>query len=204
VQNENRRVSSEESVKIYNGAKIHLNLHSSTYHEGVNSEGDFVNPRTFEIAACGGFQLVDERSELNDLFLAGKEIVTFTSVKVLKEKITWYLAHEEERKLIAQKGHERVLAEHTMEHRMNELLLNIFWDRGALLKERVAGRKESIETFIQQAGENTGLGDYLEQFQGVPEFSLKTVTAQIAKDEGALTKTETLLLMVDQLVNEKR
>ena len=204
VQNQNRRVSSEESVKIYNGAKIHLNLHSSTYHEGVNSEGDFVNPRTFEISACGGFQLVDERSELYDLFRVGEEIITFNSVADLKEKISWYLAHDEERKIIAQKGRERVLAEHTLERRMTELLIHIFGDQLLSLKQRVTGRKAPIETFIEQAGENTGLADYLEQFRGAEEFSLKTVTDQIAKGEGALTKAETLLLMVDQLVNEKR
>jgi len=204
VQNENRRVSSEESVKIYNGAKIHLNLHSSTYHEGVNQEGDFVNPRTFEISACGGFQLVDERSELNDLFRAGEEIIAFKSVADLKEKITWYLAHEKERKLIAKKGRERVLAEHTLERRMTELLIHIFGDQLAALKQKVAGRKEPVENLIEQAGENTGLAGYLEQFRGSSEFSLKTITDHIAKGEGALTKTETLLLMVDQLVNEKR
>ena len=204
VQNENRRVSSGESVKIYNGAKIHLNLHSSTYHEGVNSEGDFVNPRTFEISACGGFQLVDERSELDDLFRAGEEIITFNSVADLKEKISWYLAHEKERQLIAQKGRERVLAEHTLERRMTELMIHIFGDQFASLKQKIANRKGSVENLIEQAGENTLLTGYLEQFRGTSDFSLKTVTDQIAKGEGALTNTETLLLMVDQLVNEKR
>ncbi len=204
VQNENLRVSSEESVKIYNGARIHLNLHSSTYHEGVNSEGDFVNPRTFEIAACGGFQLVDERSELDDLLKEGEEIVTFNSIKDLKEKISYYLEHEEERQLVAQKGRERVLAEHTLERRMTEMLIHIFGDQLESLKQRVAGRKDPVEALIEQAGENTELGAYLQQFKGTLEFSLKTVTDQIAKGEGDLTKTETLLLMVDQLVNEKR
>jgi spore maturation protein CgeB len=145
VQNANRRVSSTETVKIYNGAKIQLNLHSSTYHEGVNPEGDFVNPRTFEIAACGGFQLVDQRSELSALLLEGEEIATFKSVADLREKISYYLEHEEERKLISQKGRERVLAEHTLEHRMTELLIHIFGDQLALLQQRMADRKESID-----------------------------------------------------------
>ncbi len=204
VQNENRRVSSRESVKIYNGAKIHLNLHSSTYHEGVNPDGDFVNPRTFEIASCGGFQLVDQRSELSELFREGEEIATFKNVQDMRQKIAHYLEHAEERKLIAQKGRERVLAEHTLEHRMTELLIHIFGNQLQSLKQRVAGRRESIEDFIEQAGEKTELADYLEQFRGTPEFSLKTVTDQITKGEGALTKTETLMLMVNQLVNEKR
>ena len=204
VQNENLRVSSAESVKIYNAAKINLNLHSSTYHEGVNFEGDFVNPRTFEIAACGGFQLVDARSELNDLLCEGEEIATFKDIADLKEKISWYLAHDEERNRIAQKGRERVLEEHTLECRMTELLIHVFKDQLASLKKKVAGRKDPVETFIEQAGENTELAAYLEQFRGTLEFSLKTVTDKIANGEGDLTKTETLLLMVDQLVNEKR
>jgi spore maturation protein CgeB len=204
VQNENRRVSSEETVKIYNGAKIHLNLHSSTFHESINPEGDFVNPRTFEIPACGGFQLVDERSELKDLFRAGEEIITFENVADLREKINYYLEHEEERESIARKGHKRALSEHTMEHRMTELLIHIFGDQVEILKQRMADRKEPLDVLIEQAGRNSELAEFLEPFRGTREFSLKTVIAHIAKGEGALTKPETLMLMVNQLVNEER
>lgn len=204
VQNENKRVSSEETVKIYNGAKIHLNLHSSTFHESINPEGDFVNPRTFEIAACDGFQLVDERSELADLFRTGEEIITFESIADLREKIAYYLAHEDERQLIARKGRERVLSEHTMEHRMTELLIHIFEDQVVSLKQRLADRKDPLDLLIEQAGETTELAEFLEPFRGTQEFSLKTVIAHITKGEGALTKPETLMLMVNQLVHEER
>ena len=64
--------------------------------------------------------------------------------------------------------------------------------------------KDAIQPFIEQAGENSGFAVYLDQFRVAPEFSLTSFTDQIAKGEGALTKTETLLLMVDQLVNEER
>lgn len=204
VQNGNQRVSSEETVKIYNGAKIHLNLHSSTFHESINPEGDFVNPRTFEIPACGGFQLVDERSELADLFRAGEEIITFKSVAELRDKIAYYLAHEDERQLIAHKGRERVLSEHTMEHRMTELLIHVFADRVEALKQRLADRKDPLDLLIEQAGENTELAEFLEPFRGTQEFSLKTVIDHIAQGEGALTKPETLMLMVNQLVHEEK
>jgi len=202
VQNKNNRVSSKETVKIYNGAKIHLNLHSSTFHESINSEGDFVNPRTFEIPACGGFQLVDQRSELKDLFRVGEEIITFNSVADLREKIAYYLEHEDERQLIAGKGFTRVLSEHTMEHRMMELLIHIFWDQVDSLKQQLADRKEPLDVLIEQAGANTELAKFLEPFRGTQDFSLKTVIAHIAKGEGALTKPETLILMVNQLVHE--
>lgn len=202
VQNENRRVSSEESVKIYNGARINLNLHSSTYHEGVHPEGDFVNPRTFEIAAAAGFQLVDERSELKELFRVGDEMITFVNIEDLKEKIAYYLARGEERNSIAQNSRIRVLAEHTLESRMTEMLIRVFAGRFEFLKQRIAERKEPLDVYIEQAGENTGLAQYLERFRGQPEFTLKTAVDHIGKGEGALTKTETLMLMVNQLVRD--
>ena len=200
VQNGNRRIAPEEAVKIYNAGKINLNLHSSTFHEHIHPEGDFVNPRTFEIAACGGFQLVDERSELPDLFTPEEEIVTFKSVNDLRRKIIHYLEHDEERRRIAERSRARVLAEHTLEHRMQEMLLQVYLDQPSVLKERVESRREAIDYFIEEAGEETELGQYLERFRGRADFSLKSVVDDIQDGEGALTDNEILLLMVNQLV----
>ena len=91
VQNKNKRLDPVDIVKIYNAGKVNLNLHSSTFHNGVNPVGDFVNPRTFEIAACGGFQLVDERSELAELIEPGTEVATFNSIDDLCNKVDYYL-----------------------------------------------------------------------------------------------------------------
>ncbi|MFQ5450145.1 MAG: glycosyltransferase [Nitrospinaceae bacterium] len=203
AQNGNQRVTPEEAIKIYNGGGINLNLHSSTYHEGVHPEGDFINPRTFEIAACAGFQLVDHRSELEELFKVGEEMVTFHDIEELKDKINYYLVHEEERTGIAGKASRRVLAEHTLQHRLNEMLLHIFLDHPEHLNRRLAPRKDPVDYFIRQAGEDTELGRYLEPFRGVPEFSLKTLIDPIEKGAGALNKSETLLLMLNQLIKEE-
>ena len=51
IQNHGARVSEEEAVKIFNASRINLNLHSSPYHLAINPEGDYVNPRTFDLAA---------------------------------------------------------------------------------------------------------------------------------------------------------
>ncbi len=202
LQKNSERVSSEECVKIYNGAKVNLNLHSSSFHESVNPNGDFVNPRTLEIAACGAFQLVDKREELDDMFRVGEELIDFDSMEDLKEKISYYLSHEDERKTIAAKGQARVLKEHTMEHRMKELLIRIYLDHYEKLKLRLENRKPTLNLFIDQAGSDTELGRYLTQLKDVKEFSLKTVVDHIAKGNGALTKNELLLLMLDQVVME--
>ncbi|OGW15780.1 MAG: hypothetical protein A3K09_02475 [Nitrospinae bacterium RIFCSPLOWO2_12_FULL_47_7] len=202
LQNEGDRVSSDECVKIFNGAKINLNLHSSTFHESVNPHGDFINPRTFEIAACSAFQLVDAREELYDLFNVGEEIVDFKSMDDLKGKISYYLEHEDERVKIAAKGYARVLREHTMEHRMKEMLIRVYLDNFEDLKKRLDNRKPKIAHLIEQAGADTELGRYLAQFENAKDFTIKSVVKHIEKGEGALTKNELLLLMLDEVVKE--
>ncbi len=203
VQNKSKQVTSEECVKIYNGAIINLNLHSSTYHYGINPEGDFVNPRTFEISACKGFQLVDNRKDLSHMFKKGEEIISFESLDQMREQIDYYLSRPDERNAIALKSYQRVLKEHTIEHRMQELLIHVFLDRKSALDSIGKTQRDPLDYCIEQAGANTELGKYLKQFQGQYPFSLKTVTDKIHNGEGALDKKETLFLMLDQIVKEK-
>jgi spore maturation protein CgeB len=121
LQDPTRRVTPEETVKIFGASKINLNLHSSTEPGVLVPRGDFVNPRTFELAMCGAFQLVDRRALLPELFAEG-ELATFSDIAELREKIAYYLAHEDERALIAAKARARALREHTYAARMQTLL----------------------------------------------------------------------------------
>lgn len=121
LQMEGRRVTPEECVKIFNGSAINLNLHSSVQAKTLVTHGDFINPRTFEVAACGAFQLVDRRTLMPEAF-AEDELAVFDSMGELKDKIEYYLAHPDERQAIAQRGRARVLADHTYANRMRTLL----------------------------------------------------------------------------------
>jgi len=203
VQNANRLVSRTEAVKIYNSAKININLHSSTFHAGINPEGDFINPRTFEIAACSGFQLVDHRSELSEMFHIGKEMITFSSMADLREKCHYYLNNDAERSEIANRAFLRANMEHSVEHRMQEILLHIFTDQLDSLKSRLSGRQSPLEFFIEKAEEGSELREYLNQFPTEKEFSLKTVVDHIGNGEGALSDNEIVMLMLDHVVEEK-
>ena len=118
IQNQAARVSEEDSVKVFNATRINLNLHSSPFHAGINPQGDYLNPRVFDLAACGAFQLVDWRSQLPEFFTPDKELATFTSLAEAREKISYYLAHDQERRHIAQTARKRVLREHTYAHRL--------------------------------------------------------------------------------------
>lgn len=122
VKEEGRRVSPEETAKIFNGTQVNINLHSSTSHEGVNPFGDFVNPRTFEIAACSAFQLVDCRSLLPELFVPGEEIACFAGRDDFMDRVEHYLARPEERAEMADRAMRRVLLEHTYRERMREAM----------------------------------------------------------------------------------
>ena len=122
LQRNGERLSTDDTVKVFNATKINLNLHSSVCHEGVSPFGDFVNPRTFEIASCGSFQLVDYRSMINRHFENGEEIVCYRSLEELRDNIQYYLKHSNERKKISQQSRKRILKEHTYKHRMEKLL----------------------------------------------------------------------------------
>jgi len=121
VQMAGARVSSEDCVRIFNAAKVNINLHSSIQAKEIVTGGDFVNPRTFEVAACGAFQLVDRRSLMAELF-AEDELAIFDRMEDLAPRIEYFLAHPEEREAIARRGQARVLKDHTYAMRMKTLI----------------------------------------------------------------------------------
>ncbi|MGE3276387.1 MAG: glycosyltransferase [Vicinamibacterales bacterium] len=116
-----QRFGVAEMIRIFQATRVNLNLHSANHVSGLDPEPDFVNPRTFEIAACGAFQLVDRRDPLPDLF-AADEMVTFESVAELRSQIRRYLDDPDARAATASRARARVLAEHTYEHRVRRIL----------------------------------------------------------------------------------
>ncbi|MEJ5300853.1 MAG: glycosyltransferase [Thermodesulforhabdaceae bacterium] len=120
IQKNGTRVSVEEYVKIFNASVVNLNLHSSTNPQEIG-KGDFVNPRTFEIAACRAFQVVDSRSLLGELY-AEDELAVCRTVEEMKHLVDSAIKDEAWRLEIASKGYRRTLKEHTYLHRMAELI----------------------------------------------------------------------------------
>lgn len=110
-----RSVYNHDKVLAFRGAKIVLNnLHYS--------EVWGVNARAFEIAGAGGFQMIDWRPGLDQLFADGKELVSFRSMKDLRQKVSYWLPRERERRAIAEAGKRRAHAEHTYALRLQLLL----------------------------------------------------------------------------------
>ncbi|WP_029895191.1 CgeB family protein [Desulfohalovibrio reitneri] len=193
VQLGGRRVSSEECVKIFNASAINLNLHSSIKADRLVSGGDFVNPRTFELASCGAFQLVDQRSLLDEAF-AADEVARFGDFDELRKKIDYYLRHEDERRAMAQRARERVLTEHSYEHRMADLLS--FCERvlpgWPALSTDHAARDELPD---ELAGELAGLLDSLGLSRSV---SFADLVWAVRNRQGELSPLDTAILFLDE------
>jgi ubiquinone/menaquinone biosynthesis C-methylase UbiE len=78
------------------------------------------NMRIFEATGCGAFLLTEHFNNLKQLFEIGKEIETFHDETELIDKIRYYLAHPEQREMIARKGHERCLKDYSIDNRAKE------------------------------------------------------------------------------------
>lgn len=124
LQRNGARIGVEEYVKIFNASMVNLNLHSSMDPKEMG-KGDFVNPRTFEIASCRAFQIVDFRTLLKELFKEGEEIVVCSTIDEMKQLIRRALKEPRWRQEMADRAYRRVLKEHTYLHRMVELTRTI-------------------------------------------------------------------------------
>ena len=116
---EGRRISRAGARSIYRNTDVNLNLHSSLDPDAIG--GDFVNPRTFEIAGLGCFQLVDDRELLPALYCE-EEMIRFAGESDLIDKIRYYLEHESKRNEIAMNAKRRTLRDHLYEHRVMEII----------------------------------------------------------------------------------
>lgn len=115
----------DRKAQAVQAARVSLNtLHCA--------EIDGLNCRAFELAGCGGFQIIDCRPVLRQHFEPGVEIETFSTIEELKEKIDFYLANPDAARQIARRGQQRAHRDHTYTQRLSVML-------GQFIKGRVHG-----------------------------------------------------------------
>jgi glycosyltransferase involved in cell wall biosynthesis len=101
-----------EVAEVYSQSRIVVNT----------SIAGEVTMRILEGAGCGALVLTETRTEaLGDMFVPGRDLVTYSNDTDLIELIDYYLAHEDERTRIAQAGHDRVHNCHTVAQRANTI-----------------------------------------------------------------------------------
>jgi spore maturation protein CgeB len=186
------RIDTETCVRIFNASAVNLNLHSSLCHEGVVPDGDFVNPRTFEIASCGAFQLADRRTLLGELFEEG-ELELFGDLAELRNQIDHYLARPEERNRIARLGRARVLAEHTYVRRMEELLAVMLAEE-PVMAEKHRFRLAEQERLGKSMDHQEGLRELLDRLPPAVPPALEDIYGVLREGEGSLSRAEKIFL----------
>lgn len=104
-----------EMPYVFRNSKINLNITLRSIKTGIPL-------RALDIMGSGGFLLSNYQQELFEYFEADKDFVYYSDYDELEEKVSYYLGHEEEREQIARNGCRKVLEEHSMRLRMQDIL----------------------------------------------------------------------------------
>lgn len=105
----------KEMPHIFYNSKINLNITSKTIESGIPL-------RILDILSCGGFCLTNYQLEVAEYFVDGEDLVMYSSMEDLVEKVAYYLEHDEEREQIAGNGYEKLKKNHDLRMKVNEML----------------------------------------------------------------------------------
>ena len=95
-------IDNDELYQYYSGAKIVLNDH----REDMRYFG-FVSNRIYDVSASDGFVLTDYLPEIEKVY--GDSIATYKNGQEFKEKLNYYLTHDDERRSMAHRAREITL-----------------------------------------------------------------------------------------------
>jgi spore maturation protein CgeB len=129
------KLDHDEMVRVFSTSRVNLNLsNSSTPPNALRDRMKRVlgrapkgprpaqiKGRNFEVPGCGGFLLTERVPHLDRYFELGREVAVYDGVDDLVEQVGHWLSHEDERAAVAAAGYRRVLAEHTYDHRFEEI-----------------------------------------------------------------------------------
>jgi spore maturation protein CgeB len=133
------RLSTEEMIAVFGTSAINLNLANSSRPSTLETivrrlariGGSFgerppqIKGRTFEIPGCRGFQLSENVPHLGQYFEIGREISVFETTEDLIEQVRYWSSHTEQRREVAKAGYERVMREHTYDHRFEAIFTRL-------------------------------------------------------------------------------
>ena len=142
--------------------------------------------------------MVDKRQLLPELFELEKELITFQDATELKEKITYYLQHPQERAEVARRSRERVLREHTYQHRLKEMLSIIYARSYDLLKSKQ--EQSGWSKLLKRSASHPELSQRCKKaFDRGEQPNLDGLISDIITGQGKLTDTEKKLLFMFHL-----
>ena len=115
-------VANADLPRAYAACKVALN----PYRQGDGAES--MNPRAYELAACGVFQISDARAEATEIF--GDTVPTYRGSTELEALIRYYLAHPAERQMKADAARALVQGQ-TFDRRVADIITAVTARRAA-------------------------------------------------------------------------
>lgn len=109
----------EEMPRIFYQSRINLNITMRPIQTGLSQ-------RVWDVLGCQGFLLCNYQAEIPEYFQIGSDLDCYENLTDLKEKVAFYLAHDDIRKEIASHGYQTVKENHTCLHRVIAMLNLIY------------------------------------------------------------------------------
>ncbi|GJL66514.1 MAG: hypothetical protein NPIRA05_14850 [Nitrospirales bacterium] len=203
LQRNGERIDSETSVKIFNHTNVNINVHSYT-GQGFDPNGDGINPRTFELAACGAFQVTDRRTLLFQHFDESM-LGILDRPEDLVPTVKRYLADSDVRRAMAETSRQHALAHHTYVHRMKALLGTVGLHMPDRVGEVLRGDR-STASLIKKSHATPELIPILKSIPESHRLELQDVAEDIRSKgpTAVLSRDELLILMMDEYRQETR
>lgn len=104
-----------EMPKVFRRSKINLNFTIPNIKSGIPL-------RVWDVLGAKGFLLTNYQAEIPYYFTEGEDLVCFDGIEDLREKVAYYLLHDDERMQIAENGYQKVKEHHTYVKRIKEML----------------------------------------------------------------------------------
>lgn len=104
-----------ELPSFYNVCDVNFNTTSMQMKTGFNQ-------RIFDVPACGAFILTDYRTQLEDHFEIGKELICYKDTGEISDLVYYYLKNDSAREKIVEKAFKRIERDHTYINRMDVMI----------------------------------------------------------------------------------
>jgi len=106
----------DELPQFFSNCKINFNTTCQQMKTGVNQ-------RVFDVPATGSFLLTDYRSQIEEHFEVGKEVICYMDKDEIGDLVSFYLKNDSARQKIVEKAYCRTCRDHTYKNRM-DLMIN--------------------------------------------------------------------------------
>ena len=100
---------------VFRQSKVNLNITTRSITSGLSQ-------RIWDVLGCKGFLLTNYQPEIDLFFKDGYHLVTYKSHVEMLDKISYYMRHEDERKEIAENGHNAVNQNGSVVNRVIEII----------------------------------------------------------------------------------